>query len=112
MTKYRAKPTVIDGIRFASAREAERYSELRMLERAGKIKDLELQPVYTLQPKFTQRDGTVFPAIKYIADFRYLDLESGDRIVEDVKGFPTPVYRLKMKMFLFQHPEVEFREVK
>ena len=87
--KYRAIPTVIDGIRFASKAEARRYGELKLLKNAGKIRNLELQPKYLLDVG-GKRIGT------YIADFRYrLD---GVLIVEDVKGFCTPVYKLKKKL--------------
>lgn len=101
MTKYRNRKTVIDGYRFDSMREAARYQELRLLERAGVISELELQPKYTLQPGFT-REGKKHRAITYTADFRYRD-ERGATIVEDVKGVQTQVFRMKRKMLLYVH---------
>jgi hypothetical protein len=91
VTKYRAKPTTIDGIRFASKAEARRYQELKLLERAGEIHNLETHPKYTLSV-----NNQVI--CTYTADFRYE--ESGEVIVEDVKSRPTmtPVYRLKKKL--------------
>lgn len=94
--KYRAKPTTVDGIRFASQKEARRYRELRLLECAGKISDLELQVKYAL-----------VDVIKYVADFRYK--ENGETVVEDVKGYKTPIYRRKAKLMKKQHG-IEIKE--
>ena len=91
-SKYRAIPTVIDGIRFASKAEAKRYQELRLLERAGEITALELQPRY---PIHSHRTGE--RVMVYVADFRYLAKGARVTTVEDVKGVKTPVYRLKKK---------------
>lgn len=106
-SKYGAKPTTVDGIRFASKAEARRYSELRMLERAGEIVKLELQPKFPLMHAGKK-------LATYIADFRYVvpgyrpltDRE----VVEDVKGMKTPVYRLKKKMVEAQYG-IEITEV-
>jgi hypothetical protein len=92
--KYRAKPTTVDGIRFASKKEARRFSELKLLERAGKIADLELQPRYDLHVA-----GKKVAA--YVADFRYV--EGGETIIEDVKGMKTPMYRMKKKMVMAEY---------
>ena len=51
--KYNNTRPVVDGIKFDSKREAERYKELKLLERAGKISDLILQPRFELLPKYT-----------------------------------------------------------
>lgn len=89
-SKYNAIKTEVDGFLFDSRAEARRYSELIILERAGEIKSLCLQPVFQLLVN-GERIG------KYIADFKYLD-QDGNIIVEDVKGVKTPVYRLKKKL--------------
>ena len=108
--KYNARKVTIDGHRFDSKREAERYGELKLLERAGEIRDLELQPRFTLQDSFI-RKGKRYREIDYIADFVYQDAE-GNRIVEDVKGMKTEVYKIKRKMFIKRHGEFyEHREV-
>lgn len=99
MNKYNAQPTVIDGIRFASKKEANRYCELKLLERAGKIKNLELQPRFKLHA-----------GIVYIGDFAYL--EDGKTIIEDTKGVETAVFKLKKKLFEADYPELELRIVK
>jgi len=86
--KYRNKPTVVDGIKFASKREAARYGELKLLARRGEIRDLECHPSYSLTINGMQI-GT------YTADFRYRERVGvtarvyGDIVVEDVKSPAT-----------------------
>ena len=92
MSKYHAKATIIDDIRFASKKEANRYCQLKLLERAKEITNLQLQVPYTLIPK--SKYGR---AIKYIADFTYINKE-GKEVVEDTKGFKTDVYKLKKRL--------------
>lgn len=98
--KYRAKPEYVNGTRFASGREANRYRELLLLERAGEISELELQPAYPLEidgrPVLIKSKG--YPngrRSKYTADFRYTDARTGRQVVEDVKGFDTTASRLR-----------------
>jgi hypothetical protein len=90
MTKYHNKKTEIDGILFDSKKEAERYQYLKLLERAGEIHGLTLQPSYDLIAQGGRKVG------KYRADFKYN--QNGRLIVEDVKGVRTAVYRLKKKI--------------
>ena len=109
-SKYKAKKVVVDGITFDSKKEARRYKELKLLERAGVIKDLVLQPSFLLQDKFKYKDKTEHK-IKYIADFKYLDTKTGKTVVEDVKGYKTDVYKLKRKLFLKKYGDkFEFLE--
>ena len=108
--KYNAQPTEIDGIRFDSKREAQRYQELQMLAAAGEIHALQLQPRFELQPAFEDSQGKRHRAIHYVADFQYV--ENGSVIVEDTKGMETAVFKLKKKLFLFTYPDVELRIVK
>ncbi len=103
---YQTKKVVRDGIRFDSQREAQRYTELKLMEGAGAISQLELQPKYMLQPSFVYGDKRI-RAINYIADFRYT--ENGRMVVEDVKGFETTVFKLKWKMALAKYPEIDWR---
>lgn len=98
--KYRNKKILIDGKKFDSIKEGNRYKELKLLQKIGKISELRLQPTYLLQDSFKIENKTI-RAIKYIADFEYIDNETGEKIVEDVKGVKTDVYKLKKK--LFQH---------
>ena len=106
--KYNAKKVKVDGIEFDSKKEAKRYFELKILEVAGVISNLILQPKFLLQESF-ERDGKKYRAIFYIADFEYI--EDGKRIVEDVKGVKTDIYKLKKKMFLKKYPQVVFKEI-
>jgi hypothetical protein len=98
VNKYGAIPTVVDGVRFASRAEASRYSELRLLEKAGQIVALTVQPRWPLTVN-GYKVGT------YVGDFAYSDVVSGRFIVEDVKSPPTktPSYRLKRKLMLALH---------
>lgn len=100
--KYHAKPTTVDNIRFASKAEARRYAELKMLEKAGEIQDLELQPRFELIVA-GKKVGV------YVADFRYRRMTPSSctfaykPTIEDVKGMKTPVYKLKKKMVEAQY---------
>lgn len=97
-SKFGNRITEIDGIRFASKREAARYAELKLLQRIGEIVELECQPRYPLT-----LNGVKLAT--YVADFRYRNVASGETVVEDVKSKPTitDVYRLKKKLMLALH---------
>jgi hypothetical protein len=87
--KFGNKPTVVDGIRFMSKREAGRYQELRFLEKAGHIKQLTRQVPYDLWINGKK-------VCRYVSDFNYYE---GDAlVVEDSKGYRTPEYKLKAKL--------------
>lgn len=103
--KYHAKKTEIDGIKFDSLKESKRYAELKMLEKSGKIRDLELQKKFEICSKSKGKR-----ALYYIADFVYWDNEANTIIVEDVKGFKTPVYNLKKRM-VYEKYGIEIKEV-
>lgn len=93
-SKFSNIRTEVDGIEFASKKEARRYGELKLLERAGRITGLKVQPSFPL-------DVNGKPICRYVGDFEY-QTSAGDRIVEDVKSPITrkhPVYRLKAKLF-------------
>lgn len=110
LNKYHAKTVVIDGIKFRSKAEGTRYCELRVLERAGAIKDLELQPSFVLAPGVTL-NGVKKRSLRYIADFSYVDVSTGHRVVEDVKGDITPMYRAKQHLLKHIHG-IEVKEIK
>lgn len=103
MSKYRANKTILDGIQFDSKREAQRYSELKLLERAGVIQNLRLQVKFELIPK---QQGE--RACTYIADFVYE--ENGQTVVEDAKGMKTKDYIIKRKLMLWIHG-IKIREI-
>lgn len=97
MNKYRNVKTVIDGISFDSKKEAKRYSELKLLEKAGEIYRLKTQQSYQLLP--AQKGGIRNERpLKYIADFVYWDKKTGKQVIEDVKGKTTPAYIVKRKL--------------
>ena len=95
-TKYGNHKTTIDGITFDSKKEAARYQELRLMERAGLIRDLKRQVKYELIPK---QPGE--RAAHYTADFVYTQGEQ--TVVEDVKGLRTRDYVLRRKLMLWRH---------
>lgn len=97
--KYRNNKTRYNGKTYDSSLEANRYAELKLLERAGKISDLQTQVEFVLIP--TQRiDGKVVERkCSYIADFVYIN-ENGDKVVEDTKGVRTTDYIIKRKLML------------
>lgn len=110
--KYGNRKTVVDGIKFDSKVEAERYKELRLMEKAGEIRDLVLQPKFLLQDKFKHK-GKTERAVKYIADFKYFDVLRGVYVVEDVKGVETEAFKIKRKLFLKRYGcEYDFDIVK
>lgn len=114
MSKYKNVKTRIDGYTFDSKREAERYKELRLLERAGAIRDLCLQPEFELIPAFIDGQCKRHRATKYIADFAYFETDRRDnkRIIEDVKGIETQAFKIKMKLLLYKYADIVFRIVK
>ena len=95
--KYGAHPTTVDNIRFASKAEARRYCELKLLEKAGEIRELEIQPRYELLAWPARGDRTRAMVGHYVADFRYRSGPQGLLVVEDVKGVRTALYRWKKK---------------
>ena len=109
MSKYGNEPIVIDGVRFQSKKEAHRWQELRLLERAGEISVLQRQVPYVVCEKCTTRTGKTQAARKYIADFVYKD-KQGRTVVEDAKGYRTDVYKLKKALMLWLHG-IEIKEV-
>lgn len=118
--KYGARKLKVDGIIFDSRREAMRYSQLKILERAGEISDLRLQVPFELIPSQREPDTTgprgglrrgkvIEKAVTYFADFVYKD-KQGNTVVEDTKGFKTKEYKIKKKLMLFVHG-IKIKEV-
>ena len=111
MNKYFNKKVVVDGIKFDSKKEAKRYTELKLLKKAGLIKELELQKIFEIQPKYTNNKGENIRAVTYKADFFYYDNKKECYIVEDTKGYRTDVYKLKKKLFEYVYPNLTIEEV-
>ena len=123
--KYGNRKIIKDGQAFDSVKEARRWCELCLLEKAGEITDLRRQVEFPLLP--TQREAStevyqrgenkgkpkpgkvIEKPVVYVADFVYKTKE-GETVVEDTKGFRTKDYVLKRKMLLYFH-KIKIREV-
>lgn len=115
MQKYGNTKAAVDGIFFDSKKEARRYAELKMLLRAGKITDLEIQKPFELIPAQYEpvprygkngkrlKDGQrcIEKSCVYKADFVYM--QDGVQVVEDTKGMRTTDYIIKRKLMLWVH---------
>lgn len=86
---------------FDSKRERARYQELLLLQRAGKIQELNRQVRFELIPSQYKDGKCIFRKTSYIADFTYI--ENGNLVVEDTKGFKTPEYIIKKKLMYQVH---------
>lgn len=120
--KYGNKKILADGITFDSKKEYRRYCELKLLEKAGKVSDLQLQVSFELVPpqyEYYERYGKkgqrlkdgkrlLERAVTYKADFVYM--ENGQTIVEDTKGLRTTEYIIKRKLMLYVHG-IRIREI-
>lgn len=108
MNKYHNKKVCYNGIAFDSKKEARRYSELLLLERAGVITNLQRQVPFVLIPSQKVNGKVVERECKYIADFVYT--ENGKKVVEDTKGMKTDKYIIKRKLMLYIHG-IQIKEV-
>lgn len=111
--KYGARKVEADGIVFSSIKEANRYLQLLILQKAGHIGNMRRQVPFILQEAYCNNNGKKILPIKYIADFVYIDIIDGTVIVEDVKAskdFQDSVYKLKKKMFEKLYPQYRFLE--
>lgn len=116
MSKYNSKKTTIDGETFDSKKEAQRWQELRLMEKCGQIHDLRRQVPFVLipaqyetYPRWSKKTGNrikdgrhcIEHECVYVADFVYC--KGGSRIVEDSKGVRTADYIIKRKLMLYIH---------
>lgn len=113
--KYNARKKEVDGILFDSTREAKRYLELKVMQQAGIISHLELQPRFLIQESFKDASGKRHRRMEYVGDFQYTNV--GDQsymseTVEDCKGFQTQAFRLKWKLVNQKFPFIYFKMVK
>lgn len=103
-SKYKAIRTTVGELNFDSKREARRYQELKLLERAGKIAELERQVVYELAPSVRIKgEQRARPALRFKLDFRYLDLETNLRVHDDAKGFADTAFRIRQHLMKSVH---------
>lgn len=109
-SKYGNDKITLDGITFDSALEGRRYSELKLLQKAGEISNLQVHPVFRLLDHF--RDpwtGDCQKAINYIGDFLYT--ADGHTVCEDTKGFQTKDFLIKWKWAKHLNRNIEFKMV-
>ena len=121
---HNIKTKTFDGIEFDSRKEARRWNELKLLERAKEISNLQRQVKYVLIPaqyettlRYSKKgdrlkDGTklVEREVAYIADFVYTDMKTGKTVVEDTKGVKTKDYIIKRKLMLYLH-QIRIKEI-
>lgn len=111
-SKYKSRKVIYNGEKFDSKREANRYAELLLLEKAGVISDLQRQVSIRLIPgQYETINGKrrcVERECRYVADFVYV--ENGKKVVEDTKGFKTKDYIIKRKLMLWVHG-IKIKEV-
>lgn len=111
--KYGNKSIVVNGIKFQSKLESERYEQLMLLERAGEISGLKLQFGLQINPPWTNPyTGAKLKGSMYYADFFYIDNRNNKMIIEDTKGVETDVFRLKWNLVQSLYPQYEFRKVR
>ena len=109
-SKYNNQKTMVDGIKFDSKKEADYYIHLKLLKKAGEIKDIGLQQRFVLQPGF-KKNGVKYQPITYIADF-VITNNDGTTEVVDVKGVETQVFKIKKKLFEYMYPDLNLKVVK
>ena len=110
VNKYGAKKTEYRGVVYDSKWEAQKAYELDMLQRAGKITDLQRQVPFVLQERYVNNEGDSIRPIFYVADFYYYDVKMKMWVVMDTKGYATDVYKIKRKIFMFKYPKIKFIE--
>lgn len=108
MNKYGNRKTELDGRTFDSRKEATRYAELQLMQRAGLISDLQTQVPFEVVPSQKRNGKTVERPVKYVADFVYT--ENGETVVEDAKGMKTKEYIIKRKLMLYEFG-IQIKEV-
>jgi len=101
-SKYGSRKVTKDGIVFDSVRECNRWTELKLLERAGHISGIQRQVKFQLLPSQKIDGKVVERPVFYVADFFYKD-KDGNVVVEDTKGFKTKDYIIKRKLMLHVH---------
>lgn len=100
-SKYGNTKTELNGIKFDSIRERNRYIQLHAMEKSGLISELKLQPAYKLKAKIVSKGFPNGRELTYRADFSYI--ENGVLVVEDVKGVETDVFKIKRALVKFFH---------
>jgi hypothetical protein len=108
MSKYGAKKTKIDDIKFDSQAEGLYYEHLKELERAKVISYFVCHPKYELQPKF-EKNGVKYRQISYIADFEVTYPDGKIEVVDVKPTFLLEAFKLKRKLFEYKYPQLEIK---
>lgn len=93
-------------ILFDSIQEAEYYKVLLEKQSKGEIRELEPHPSFVIQPPFFYF-GKKINGIEYTPDFMYYDIQKGRYVAIEVKGFPTPEFEIRLKLWKYQHQDIE-----
>lgn len=113
--KWHNEPVTVDGIRYDSKNEYRRYCFLKLMEQAGEISNLRYHVIYELIPAITRDEvvhmktkdkvvtKVVQRAVKYEADFVYINTATSEEVVEDFKGVLLDVFRLKASIFFWRY---------
>ena len=110
--KYGNKQIVVNGIKFDSRLESERYKQLLLLVQSGDICDLTLQMEFMIFHGYKDAEtGEKVKSSMYVADFVYLDNRNHKWIVEDTKGIETKEFKLKWKLAKSLYPQYTFRKL-
>ena len=107
--KYNNRKVEYDGYKFDSKKEADFYKKLKALQKAGKVKKIEVHPKFELQPSF-KKNGKTYRAINYYADF-LVYYSDGITKLYDTKGKRTEVYKVKKKLFEYKYKDLTIEEV-
>lgn len=114
-SKYGNKPVTIDGTKYDSTGEGTRMGYLKLLERAGEIKDLQYHKKFELIPELTEdvvvhlktKNKIVKKVVQraryYEADYTYTKVSTGEEVVEDFKGMVTPLFEFKAALFRYKY---------
>lgn len=109
--KYRNRKVVTEDGTFDSVKEYSRWQELKLLQKAGEIYELQRQVPFVVVPNQKDENGKVIErAVIYIADFTYRSTKDGRIVVEDTKGMKTREYIIKRKLMMYRHG-IRIREV-
>ncbi len=95
-----------DGTKLDSKAEARKYVHLLFLQRASRICDLRVHPTYVLRDRYVDSYGRVHRAITYEGDFSYVESDTGQAVVCEVKGRMTAAAAIKLKLFQERYPEI------
>ena len=114
-SKFHNEPVTVDGVKFDSRGESQRFAFLKLLERAGEIKNLQYHKKFELIPQITREEivhlktknkvvtRVAQSARYYEADFTYTIVATNEEVVEDFKGLETELFKFKAALFFYKY---------